>query len=199
MTYKNRKLRKSKKNKTRGIKKMKGGNGIGSNCSDPNFSIYNTNLLKLFPYKGGTKEEDNKREREREIKKSKQLQQRIQEEFMVGRTPITDPVELKRLERSIVTEAERDKENKRIIDILEKNKTKLVSFPTTPMTQKDIQRLEMKNKKDFQYLNSKEKKKTKLRISDLASSTRKSTKTKTKKGGDLTIEDQYKNKEGPHR
>jgi hypothetical protein len=30
-----------------------GGNNIGANCSDPNFSIYNTNLLKLFPYKGG--------------------------------------------------------------------------------------------------------------------------------------------------
>ena len=30
-----------------------GGNNIGANCNDPNFSIYNTNLLKLFPYKGG--------------------------------------------------------------------------------------------------------------------------------------------------
>jgi hypothetical protein len=28
---------------------MKGGN-FGGNCPDPNFSIYNTNLLKLFPY-----------------------------------------------------------------------------------------------------------------------------------------------------
>lgn len=27
------------------------GNGIGSNCNDPNQSIFNTNLLKLFPYK----------------------------------------------------------------------------------------------------------------------------------------------------
>jgi hypothetical protein len=27
------------------------GNGIGSNCHDPNQSIFNTNLLKLFPYK----------------------------------------------------------------------------------------------------------------------------------------------------
>jgi hypothetical protein len=25
----------------------------GTNCNDPNFSIYNTNMLKLFPYKGG--------------------------------------------------------------------------------------------------------------------------------------------------
>jgi len=27
------------------------GTGVGSNCYDPNFSIFNTNLLKLFPYK----------------------------------------------------------------------------------------------------------------------------------------------------
>ena len=27
------------------------GTGVGSNCHDPNNSIFNTNLLKLFPYK----------------------------------------------------------------------------------------------------------------------------------------------------
>jgi len=27
------------------------GNGYGANCNDPNFSIYNTNLTKLFPYR----------------------------------------------------------------------------------------------------------------------------------------------------
>jgi hypothetical protein len=31
--------------------KQNGGQNIGSNCEDPNFSIYNTNLLKLSPYK----------------------------------------------------------------------------------------------------------------------------------------------------
>ena len=33
--------------------KMKKGGGYGGNplCNDPNFSIFNTNLLKLFPYK----------------------------------------------------------------------------------------------------------------------------------------------------
>ena len=31
--------------------KQNGGQNIGSNCKDPNFSIYNTNLLKLSPYK----------------------------------------------------------------------------------------------------------------------------------------------------
>jgi len=28
---------------------LRGGN-FGEHCPDPNFSIYNTNLLKLFPY-----------------------------------------------------------------------------------------------------------------------------------------------------
>lgn len=50
---KGKKAIKSKKHKKiRGGNRI-GGNNIGANCSDPNFSIYNTNLLKLFPYKGG--------------------------------------------------------------------------------------------------------------------------------------------------
>jgi hypothetical protein len=47
------KLRKLKLRKTRKTRKIRGGNNIGANCSEPNFSIYNTNMLKLFPYKGG--------------------------------------------------------------------------------------------------------------------------------------------------
>ena len=43
ITRKTYKRKHSKKNH------MKGGN-FGGNCPDPNFSIYNTNLLKLFPY-----------------------------------------------------------------------------------------------------------------------------------------------------
>lgn len=59
-TYKSHKqyLKKSSKNKNRGktykqkiIGGQRYGTGIGSNCYDPNFSIFNTNLLKLFPYK----------------------------------------------------------------------------------------------------------------------------------------------------
>lgn len=53
---KRKKYKKTKKNKkykkTRGGNRF-GGNNIGANCYDPNFSIYNTNMLKLFPYKGG--------------------------------------------------------------------------------------------------------------------------------------------------
>ena len=53
-----RRHKKSKKlRKTRGGNRI-GGNNIGANCSDPNFSIFNTNLLKLFPYKGGELQSD---------------------------------------------------------------------------------------------------------------------------------------------
>ena len=49
---KRRKTRKNKKGKTR---KQRGGQcygrGIGANSYDPNFSIFNTNELQLFPYK----------------------------------------------------------------------------------------------------------------------------------------------------
>lgn len=47
-----RKRPKMRKNKSH--RKIKGGamfgNGYGANCNNPNYSIYNTNLLKLFPY-----------------------------------------------------------------------------------------------------------------------------------------------------
>lgn len=32
-------------------RKRRRGGGYGANCSDPNYSIYNTRLLSLFPYK----------------------------------------------------------------------------------------------------------------------------------------------------
>jgi len=48
-TSKNGNKRKTYKNKMNGGQRY--GTGIGSNCYDPNFSIFNTNLLKLFPYK----------------------------------------------------------------------------------------------------------------------------------------------------
>jgi len=42
-----------KKTKSKSNRKTKRGGGYGGNpfCNDPNFNIYNTNLLKLFPYK----------------------------------------------------------------------------------------------------------------------------------------------------
>lgn len=50
-----RKDKKGKKTRKIRRKKLKGGtcygSGVGANNYDPNFSIYNTNMLKLFPYK----------------------------------------------------------------------------------------------------------------------------------------------------
>jgi hypothetical protein len=45
-TQKKRHMRKSKKQRGGATY----GTGYGANCYDPNFSIYNTNMLKLFPY-----------------------------------------------------------------------------------------------------------------------------------------------------
>lgn len=57
-TKKNKKIRKNNKNNTKKYKKnnkvnknKKGGANIGANCPDPNLSLYNTNMLKLFPYR----------------------------------------------------------------------------------------------------------------------------------------------------
>jgi len=49
---KSRNTKKSiKKNRKRYIGGTKYGSGYGANCYDPNFSIYNTRELTLFPYK----------------------------------------------------------------------------------------------------------------------------------------------------
>ena len=54
-TYKARKNYTNKKTnrKKRTMNTRKRGGGYGGNpfCNNPNFSIFNTNLLKLFPYK----------------------------------------------------------------------------------------------------------------------------------------------------
>ena len=47
-------LKRKRGSKTRRYKQRGGtcyGTGVGSNNYDPNYSIYNTNMLKLFPYK----------------------------------------------------------------------------------------------------------------------------------------------------
>jgi hypothetical protein len=48
-----KKHKKTYKKHSRTNNKTKRGGGYGGNpfCNDPNFSIFNTNLLKLFPYK----------------------------------------------------------------------------------------------------------------------------------------------------
>ena len=50
-----RTTKKRRGKKSRKTRKQRGGmcfgNGVGANSSDPNYSIYNTNMLKLFPYR----------------------------------------------------------------------------------------------------------------------------------------------------
>lgn len=55
-SHKSKKGKKTRKTrKTRKIRKQRGGmcfgNGVGANSYDPNFSIYNTRELELFPYR----------------------------------------------------------------------------------------------------------------------------------------------------
>jgi hypothetical protein len=55
VTRRNKRIRtKRTSRKSRRTRKQKGGvlygRGYGANCYDPNYSIYNTNMLKLFPY-----------------------------------------------------------------------------------------------------------------------------------------------------
>ena len=49
------KKRRSNIRRNKSHRRQKGGamygTGYGANCNDPNFSVYNTNLTKLFPYK----------------------------------------------------------------------------------------------------------------------------------------------------
>jgi len=51
---KKKKYTKNKRDKNDATKISGGacfGNGVGANINNPNYSIYNTNALKLFPYK----------------------------------------------------------------------------------------------------------------------------------------------------
>jgi hypothetical protein len=45
----------TKKRRGKKTRKQRGGmcfgNGVGANSNDPNYSVYNTNMLKIFPYK----------------------------------------------------------------------------------------------------------------------------------------------------
>lgn len=53
--YKKKSTRRNYKKRTMRSRKQKGGicygSGVGANNYDPNFSIYNTRELQLFPYK----------------------------------------------------------------------------------------------------------------------------------------------------
>jgi hypothetical protein len=50
-TKQNRKGKSKRTHKYRGGSNIRYGTGYGSNCNEPNFNIYNTNMRTLFPYK----------------------------------------------------------------------------------------------------------------------------------------------------
>jgi hypothetical protein len=182
-TKKQRKSRKGRKSKKyRGGNKI-GGNNIGSNCNDPNFSIYNTNMLKLFPYKGGsaippesnqnllrTQEgieieqltEEQRQQRLEEEEERQRLEdirrQEIQDAFINGQ-----PVNLNDSDDSFNS----DMSELRLSDLGGGSKVK-------------------KGKKSRKSKNSRKGRKSK-----------KGRKSRKSKGGNLYLADPYKNNEGP--
>ena len=55
VSRKRKTMKKRRTMKKRKGRKQRGGNcygsGVGANAYDPNYSIYNTNQLKMFPYR----------------------------------------------------------------------------------------------------------------------------------------------------
>lgn len=173
------------------------------------------------------------------IKKSRRggvkTKEQIQKEIIERGTPIIDPIELSRLDESdrIIEERERnDNEIKRINADLERQRINTInSIPTTPMSEKDIQRQNRENELHNKRVNSSAAKSRKLRFADLGGSKRRKYKKMRKtrggnriggnnigancndpnfsiyntnllklfpyKGGDLQVDDIYKNNEGP--
>ena len=97
--------------------------------------------------------------------------EQIQQEWMKGATPITDPIELNRLAESDRIAQERDRNNaeiKRIKDDLERQRiNSITSFPSTPMSPEDARRQAHQDLLDNARINSKEAKSRKLTLADL--------------------------------
>ena len=166
--------------------------------------------------------------------------EQIQQEWMKGATPITDPIELNRLAESDRIAQERDRNNaeiKRIKDDLERQRiNSITSFPSTPMSPEDARRQQEQDLLDNARVNSTKAKASKLTLADLGGSKRrKGKKTTSKKhkkirggnrfggnnigancydpnfsiyntnmlklfpykGGELQLDDPYKNSDGP--
>ena len=182
---KSKKRRKYKKHKkTRGGNRI-GGNNIGANCNDPNFSIYNTNLLKLFPYKGGSEIPP---ERNMKLLQSPEAEeiQRLEEEER--QRLIEEQYEDDRIRQN--DEDDRIRQNDEYDRIRENNQDEFIRGIRGDYVNND---------------NSDEPEMERLSLSDLGGSnqknnrkgkkTRKNKKRRTK-GGELQADDIYKNSEG---
>ncbi len=130
----------------------------------------------------------------RNIKKSKRTargglksKEQIQKEIMLTATPITDPVELSRLDEAdrIAEERERnDNEIKRIKFDLERQRINtLKGLPTTPMSEQDIRRQNREDELHNKRVNSESAKSRKLTLADLGGSKRRHKKSKKLRGG----------------
>ena len=188
-----KKTRKGKKSrKTRGGNRI-GGNNIGANCNEPNFSIYNTNLLKLFPYKGGSvtpPESNTELLKSPEAQERQRLQdeaiQRLEDEEHEARQRLIEEDERNRLDNIRRQNEEDDR-------IRENIQNDFVNGPVIPRIPNPF----------INNISDNDSVMERLSLSELGGSkqknkrkSRKSRKSITK-GGELQSDDIYKNNEGP--
>jgi hypothetical protein len=174
----NKNFRKSKK--LRGGNRF-GGNNIGANCYDPNFSIYNTNMLKLFPYKGGSAIPP---ERNMELLQSPEAEERLrleeeERERLIEEERLEHENEIRRQNDA----DDRIRENIQN-DFINNNNNNNPRIYSDDLDEPDMERLSLS-----ELGGSKQKNKRKSRKGKRSK--------KSRKGGELQLDDPYKNSEGP--
>ena len=182
-----KKYRKSRK--FRGGNRI-GGNNIGSNCNDPNFSIYNTNLLKLFPYRGGSAIPP---ERNMKLLQSPEAEERLRlEEEERQRLIEEERLEYENEIRRQNDEDDRVRENIQDDFINNNNNNNNPRNYLDDSDESDMERLSLS-----ELGGSKQKNKRKGKKQTKKRRTKKQTKKRRTKGGELQLDDPYKNSEGP--
>ncbi len=179
----------SKTKKYKKNKKIRGGSNIGSNCNDPNFSIYNTNMLKLFPYKGG-----------------KAIPPESNMELL--RTP--EGLELEQLTEEERQQRLEEEEERQILEDLRRQAIQDAFINGQPVNLNDSNDSDDSFNSDMEELrlsdlggglkqkkSKKSKKSRKSKNSKKGRKSRKSKKGRKSKGGKLYLADPYKNSEGP--
>ena len=197
---KTKKYKKTKK--IRGGNRI-GGNNIGSNCNDPNFSIYNTNMLKLFPYKGGKAippESNMELLRTPEGLEEEERQRRLEEEDEESIHNIEDISDLDLSENndSINSDDERRRDIQNDFIRGENiNDSSIHYLDDSDMSELRLSDLGGGSKQKKSKKGRKSRKSKKGRKSKKSRKARKSRKSRKRKGGNLYLDDPYKNNEGP--
>jgi hypothetical protein len=187
--------------------KNRGGSNIGSNCNDPNFSIYNTNMLKLFPYKGGKAippESNMELLRTPEGLEIEELeeQQRLEDED-VNNMDMDNSINISENSYDLNDSDDIRRQNIqndfiRGENIHDDNSIHyLDDSEMEPLNLSDLggglkQKKTRKSKKSRKGRKSKKSRKGKK-----GKKSKKSKKSRKRKGGKLYLDDQYKNSEGP--